>query len=231
MITLLPACLLLALSLPASPTLASEAASTGSTDAEKEAVSQPLAPRVQSAQDTTKTGAQQPAIRRQATIAAAQLHSLSALVEMPASELPAAETAAPAESTELNAEAVALANPFRRPEAPMGRRVYRTRLVRTGRWASKPEAVEILTCTYAGPLVLAQLPATATAPSQVLAGPGYDPTTPLRPLSLTQEAVLHLCGDRAPQVRAYAMRYDLHFQQADEVARLLDYYNRIAVVK
>jgi hypothetical protein len=43
--------------------------------------------------------------------------------------------------------------------------------------------------------------------------------------------VLHLCGDRAPQVRAYAMRYDLHFKQADEVARLLDYYNRIAMVK
>jgi hypothetical protein len=150
---------------------------------------------------------------------------------MPASGLPAAETAAPPEATELNAEAAALANPFRRPEAPLGRRVYRTRLVRTGRWASKPEAVEILTCTYAGPLVLAQLPATATAPSQVLAGPGYDPVTPLRPLELTQEAVLHLCGDRAPQVRAYAMRYDLHFQQADEVARLLDYYNRIAVVK
>jgi hypothetical protein len=228
MITLLPACLLLALSLPASPTLVGAAAGTA---AKGEAVCQPLAPQAQPAQDTTKTGARQPAMRSQATIAATQLHNISALVEMPTSELPAAETAAPAEASELNAEAAALANPFRRPEAPLGRRVYRTRLVRTGRWASKAEAVEILTCTYAGPLVLAQLPATATTPSQVLAGPGYDPTTPLRPLDLTQEAVLRLCGDRAPQVRAYAMRYDLHFQQADEVARLFDYYNRIAVVK
>jgi hypothetical protein len=224
MITLLPACLLLALSLPASPTLAGDATGTA---AKKEAVRQLLAAQAQPAQDTTKTGARQSATRPAAIIAAAQVHNLSALIEAPA----AAETAAPAEATELNAEAAALANPFRRPEAPMGRRVYRTRLVRTGRWASKPEAVEILTCTYAGPLVLAQLPATATAPSQVLAGPGYDSATPLRPLDLTQEAVLRLCGDRAPQVRAYAMRYDLHFQQAEEVARLFDYYNRIAVVK
>ena len=139
------------------------------------------------------------------------------------------------EAGEFNPEAAnlpaALAITLRRPEAPLGRRTFRTRLVRTGRWASHPEAVEILTCTYAGPLVLAQLPATATTPSQLLAGPGYDPATPLRPLALTQEAVLRLCGDRAPQVRAYAMLYNLHFQQADEVARLLDYYNRIAVVK
>jgi hypothetical protein len=121
-----------------------------------------------------------------------------------------------------------LAIALRRPAAPLGRRVFRTRLVRTGRWASRSESVEILTCTYAGPLVLAQLPATAATSSQLLAGPGYDPSTPLRPLELTQEAVLRLCGDRAPQVRAYAMLYNLHFQQADEVARLLDYYNRIA---
>ncbi|MGI4864728.1 MAG: hypothetical protein ACRYFZ_12460 [Janthinobacterium lividum] len=123
----------------------------------------------------------------------------------------------------------ALAITLRRPVAPLGRRNYRTRLVRTSRWVSRREAVEILTCTYAGPLVLALLPATTAAPSQVLAGPGYDPETPLRPLELTQAAVLCLCGDRAPQVRAYAMLYNLHFQQAEEVARLLDYYNRIAV--
>ncbi|RYY11511.1 MAG: hypothetical protein EOO36_18900 [Cytophagaceae bacterium] len=123
----------------------------------------------------------------------------------------------------------ALAITLRRPAAPLGRRSYRTRLVRTGHWASRREAVEILTCTYAGPLVLALLPATAATPAQVLAGPGYDPTAPLRPLELTQAAVLHLCGDRAPQVQAYAMLYNLHFQQAPDVARLLDYYNRIAV--
>ncbi|RZK22996.1 MAG: hypothetical protein EOO56_06640 [Hymenobacter sp.] len=124
-----------------------------------------------------------------------------------------------------------LAITLRRPEAPQGRRIHRTRLVRTGRWATHREAVEILTCTYAGPLVLAHLPATAATPAQLLAGPGYDADAPLRPLELTQAAVLRLCGDHAPQVQAYARLYDLHFQQADEVARLLDYYNRIAVVK
>jgi hypothetical protein len=52
----------------------------------------------------------------------------------------------------------------------------------------------------------------------------------LRPLELTQAAVLRLCGARAAQVQAYAMLYNLHFEQADDVARLLDYYNRLAVV-
>lgn len=91
--------------------------------------------------------------------------------------------------------------------------------------------VESLTCTDTGPLVLARLPATATIPAQMLAGPGYDRTAPLCPLELTQAAVLRLCGERARQVRAYAMLYDLHFDQAAEVARLLDYYNRLAVVQ
>lgn len=113
----------------------------------------------------------------------------------------------------------------------MGRRVYRTRLLRTGYFGTRREAVEILTCTYAGPLVLALLPATAAAPAQLLAGPGYDPAVALRPLALTQEAVLRLCGDCAPQVLAYAHHYDLHFQQAEEVARMLDFHNRIATIK
>jgi hypothetical protein len=116
------------------------------------------------------------------------------------------------------------------PTAPLGRRRYRTRLVRTGRWSAHREAVESLTCTDTGPLVLALLPATSTAPAQVLAGPGYDQTVPLRPLELTQEAVLRLCGDHAAQVRAYAMVHNLRFEQTNDVARLLDYYNRLAVV-
>ncbi|RYY17490.1 MAG: hypothetical protein EOO36_09635 [Cytophagaceae bacterium] len=124
-----------------------------------------------------------------------------------------------------------LAITLRRPAAPLGRHTYRTRRVRTGLFTSRREAVEILTCTYAGPLVLAQLPATAAAPVQLLAGPGYDQAVALRPLALTQKAVLHLCGPHAPQVLAYARLYNLHFQQAADVARLLDFYNRIAVVK
>ncbi len=124
----------------------------------------------------------------------------------------------------------ALALTLRRPTAPLGHRRFRTRLVRTGRWTTSREPVESLTCTDTGPLVLAHLAATATSPAQVLAGPGYDQTVPLRPLELTQAAVLRLCGERASQVRAYAMLYNLHFEQANDVARLLDYYNRIAVV-
>lgn len=145
-----------------------------------------------------------------------------------------ADSSAAARPDELAApdpNEAALASSSRAPAAPLGRRVYRTRLLRTGRFGTRREAVEILTCTYAGPLVLAQLPATAAAPAQLLAGPGYDPAVALRPLPLTQEAVLHLCGDRAPQVLAYARRYDLHFQQAEEVARILDFYNRIATIK
>lgn len=124
-----------------------------------------------------------------------------------------------------------LALTLRHPATPLGKRRFRTRLVRTSRWGTRREAVESLTCTDTGPLVLALLSATATTPAQVLAGPGYDQTIPLRPLELTQAAVLRLCGERAAQVRAYAMLYNLHFEQANEVARLLDYYNRIAVVK
>lgn len=230
MITLLPAALLLALSLPASANPASATPYTGGGKAiKKEAVRQPL---TRPAQDTAKAGTKRLATGSQLAIAAAQLHDLSALSGTAAPEPPTATTAAnPTEATEPNAEAAALASTFRRPEAPMGRRVYRTRLLRTGYFSTRREAVEILTCTYAGPLVLALLPATAAAPAQLLAGPGYDPAVALRPLPLTQEAVLRLCGDRAPQVLAYARYYDLHFQQADEVARMLDFYNRIATIE
>jgi hypothetical protein len=125
----------------------------------------------------------------------------------------------------------ALALTLRRPNAPLGKHRFRTRLVRTGRWSTRREPVESLTCTDTGPLVLALLSATATTPALVLAGPGYDQTVALRPLELTQAAVLQLCGERASQVRAYAMLYNLHFEQANDVARMLDYYNRIAVVR
>jgi hypothetical protein len=228
MITLLPAALLLALSLPASANPVSATPYTdGGKAANKEAVRQPLA---RPAQDTAKASTKRLATGSQLAIAAAQLHDLSALAETAAPEQPTT-AAAPTEATEPNAEAAALASTFRRPEAPMGRRVYRTRLLRTGYFSTRREAVEILTCTYAGPLVLALLPATAAAPAQLLAGPGYDPAVALRPLPLTQEAVLRLCGDRAPQVLAYARYYDLHFQQAEEVARMLDFYNRIATIE
>lgn len=180
-------------------------------------------------QDTSKLGSVRSLHGAQATLASTRLPVGQHLFEASESVQPDS-AAAPEFDSETADIPAALAITLRRPTAPLGRRTYRTRLVRTGRWATHREAVEILTCTYAGPLVLALLPATAATPAQVLAGPGYDLATPLRPLELTQAAVLHLCGDRAPQVQAYAMLYNLHFQQAEEVARLLDYYNRIAVV-
>lgn len=187
------------------------------------------------AQDTAKTLAGRLPAGASLPVAAARWRTGTKLAEGQRIELPSSTEAVVTEKdTEFNPDSAnlpaALAITLRRPAAPLGQRTFRTRLVRTGRWSAHPEAVEVLTCTYAGPLVLARLPATATTPSQLLAGPGYDRSAPLRPLELTQEAVLRLCGDRAPQVRAYAMLYNLHFQQADEVARLLDYYNRIAVV-
>jgi hypothetical protein len=51
----------------------------------------------------------------------------------------------------------ALALTLRRPEAPMGKHRFRTRLVRTGRWSTRREPVESLTCTDTGPLVLGRL--------------------------------------------------------------------------
>ena len=124
---------------------------------------------------------------------------------------------------------IASTSMLKAPAAPLGPQRFRSRLIRTNRHA-QPEVVEILTCTEAGPLVLALLPASSSTPAQVLAGAGHDRTQPLRPLELTQAAVLRLCGNRAAQVRAYAMTYDLHFQQATDVARMLDYFNRLAVV-
>lgn len=121
------------------------------------------------------------------------------------------------------------------PVAPAGPRRFRTRLVRENHRTAQREIVEILTCVDAGPLVLAWLPDPSTTPSgrpgRLLAGPGTDPTEPLRPLELTRDAVLRLCGARAVQVRAFAMTYDLHFEQATDVARMFDYFNHLAVAK
>lgn len=181
-------------------------------------------------QDTSRLGSARDA-RLAATRPQALTDQFRAEIEAIIRADSSAVAARPEELATPAPDGVALASSSRAPAAPLGRRVYRTRLLRTGHFGTRREAVEILTCTYAGPLVLAQLPATAAAPAQLLAGPGYDPAVALRPLPLTQEAVLRLCGDRAPQVLAYARRYDLHFQQAEEVARMLDFYNRIATIK
>lgn len=116
------------------------------------------------------------------------------------------------------------------PVGPAGPRRFRARQVQGGRWSSRSETLEILTCTEAGALVLAVLP-TPTTPRQAFVGSGSSRTEPMRPLELTRDAVLNLCGNRAAQVRAFAMTYDLHFEQAADVARMFDYFNRLAVVQ
>ncbi|QKG57827.1 hypothetical protein GKZ68_15050 [Hymenobacter sp. BRD128] len=120
------------------------------------------------------------------------------------------------------------------PGAAPGVRRYRARLVQEGRQGTRREAVEVLTSIDSGPLLLAWLPV-AAAPAgltQVLvAGPGTVTTEPLRPLELTEAAVLRLCGSRATEVRTFATGRHLRFDQPTEVAKILDYYNRVAVAK
>jgi hypothetical protein len=113
---------------------------------------------------------------------------------------------------------------------------YRARLVQDGRQAPHREAVQVLTSIDSGPLLLAWLPTVAEPAShhltQVLvAGPGLGGTEPLRPLDLTQAAVLRLCGGRAEEVRTFAATRHLRYDQPTEVAKMLDYYNRVAVAK
>ena len=111
---------------------------------------------------------------------------------------------------------------------------YRARLVQQGKQGTRREAVEVLTSVDSGPLLLAWLPVVPepSGLAQVLvAGPGTTPTEPLRPLDLTESAVLRLCGSRADEVRTFASARHLRFDQPADVAKLLDYYNRVAVAK
>jgi hypothetical protein len=113
-------------------------------------------------------------------------------------------------------------------------RRYRVRLVQEGKQGTRREAVEILTSIDSGPLLLAWLPV-VPEPSglmQVLvAGPGTASAEPLRPLELTQAAVLHLCNSRADAVRSFATTRHLRYELPTDVAKMLDYYNRIAVAR
>lgn len=109
---------------------------------------------------------------------------------------------------------------------------YRTRPVQEGRQAPQPEAVEILTATDAGPLLLGWLTQVGSSGPMLVAGPGRGGAEePLRPLGLSQAAVLQLCGPHAMEVQAYAASHHLHFDQPTEVARMLDHYNELTVAK
>jgi hypothetical protein len=113
-------------------------------------------------------------------------------------------------------------------------RRYRARLVQEGKQGARREAVEILTSIDSGPLLLAWLPVVPepTGLTQLLvAGPGTGSTEPLRPLELTQAAVLRLCGSRADEVRSFVAARHLRYEQPADVAKMLDYYNRVAVAR
>ncbi|MDJ0363817.1 hypothetical protein QMK33_01535 [Hymenobacter sp. H14-R3] len=121
-------------------------------------------------------------------------------------------------------------------DAPPLAQRYRARLVQAGRQAPHREAVQVLTTIDSGPLLLAWLPTVAEPASHYLmqvlvAGPGLGGTEPLHPLDLTQAAVLRLCGSRAEEVRTFATARHLRYDQPTEVAKMLDYYNRVAVAK
>ena len=124
------------------------------------------------------------------------------------------------------------------PGTPPVRR-FRPRLVKEGSAGTRRDFVEVLTAVDAGPLLLAWLYASgadATAgrlsfAPLLLVGAGNAPEEPLHPLDLNQAAVLRLFGKRADDMRAFADAQRLHFDQPTEVARIIDHYNRIAVVK
>jgi hypothetical protein len=118
-------------------------------------------------------------------------------------------------------------------------RRFRSRLVKEGSAGTRHEFVEVLTAVDAGPLLLARLyssGADATAgrlsiAPLLLVGVGNEPTEPLHPITLTQGEVLRLFGKRDDDVRAFATAQHLQYDQPADVARMIDHYNRVAVVK
>jgi hypothetical protein len=118
-------------------------------------------------------------------------------------------------------------------ETPVRR--FRPRMVREGNGGTRREYVEVLTSVDTAPLVLALLygPApsgTGLAPV-LLAGPGTSGSDPLRPIELSMPTVLKLFGSRAEDVRSFASTQQLHYSIPVEVARMFDYFNRVAVAK
>lgn len=114
------------------------------------------------------------------------------------------------------------------------RRHYRVRLVHQPHQPARPEAVQLLTGSEAGPLVLANLPVllpgTRTPASILLAGPGREPAQPLLPLDARDTSLRRLLGRHAQQVADYARANNLYGCTPCNVARMLDYYNHLLVV-
>lgn len=120
-------------------------------------------------------------------------------------------------------------------------RRFRPRLVREcAVGCVRREFVEVLTTLDSGPLLLGwlllPLPADEEGPARLMqvlvagAGPAASPEG-LRPLELTQAAVLRLFGARAEEVRSFAAGRRLHYTHPADVARMVDYFNRVALVK
>jgi len=113
---------------------------------------------------------------------------------------------------------------------------FRPRLVKDGS-GTRQDYVEVLTAIDAGPLLLAWLYAsgdakgTHSATPLLMVGPGTVTDEPLRPLELTESAVLKLFGKRTEQVQSYARGLNLSYDRPADVARMIDYYNRVVVVK
>jgi hypothetical protein len=118
-------------------------------------------------------------------------------------------------------------------------RRFRPRLVKEGSAGQRREFVEVLTAVDAGPLLLAWLYTSGAdavagrlsmAPL-LLVGAGNDPNEPLRTLEPSRSSVQRLFGSRAEVVNAYAMTKQLVYDSPADVARMIDYFNRLAVVK
>ena len=65
----------------------------------------------------------------------------------------------------------------------------------------------------------------------LLVGAGNDPGEPLRSLEPSRSSVQRLFGNRADAINAYAMTKQLVYDSPADVARMIDYFNRLAVVK
>ena len=118
-------------------------------------------------------------------------------------------------------------------------RRFRPRLVKEGSAGQRREFVEVLTAVDAGPLLLARLYSSGAdavagrlsmAPL-LLVGVGNEPTEPLHPITLNQADVLRLFGKRDNEISTFANAQHLQYDQPADVARMIDHYNRVAVVK